>query len=324
MCTAISFKSKSHYFGRNLDLEYSYNESITITPRNYPIKFCCEKTVNHHYAIIGTAYIRDDFPLYYDATNEKGLSVAGLRFTDATYQTRNNSSKYNISPFELILWVLSGCKDVFQARKLLENTNLVSMDFSSELPVAPLHWIIADKNSSFVIEPTAQGVKIYDNPVNVLTNSPAFPCHLNNLKKYIDLPLFKSGKKISDKLIPEPYSFSIGAIGLPGDFSSTSRFVRAAYTLNNSICEKDELSSVSQFFHILSSVSQKRGCVRLNDGKYHITVYSSCCNTDKGIYYYTAYDNSQITAVDMHHEELDSVSLISYKMLKKGKFNYQN
>ena len=80
MCTAISYKTKDHYFGRNLDLEYSYVESVTVTPRNYPFHFRKERDFPKHYAMIGMAYVQDDYPLYYDATNEKGLSIAALNF----------------------------------------------------------------------------------------------------------------------------------------------------------------------------------------------------------------------------------------------------
>ena len=87
MCTAISFPTKDHYFGRNLDLEYSYDESVTITPRNFPFYFRHQKPLPTHYAMIGMAYIYEEYPLYYEATNEKGLSMAGLNFPEnAEYQ----------------------------------------------------------------------------------------------------------------------------------------------------------------------------------------------------------------------------------------------
>ena len=116
----------------------------------------------------------------------------------------------------------------------------------------------------------------------------------------------------------------MGALGLPGDLSSQSRFVRAAFVKANSLSEDGEEKSVSQFFHILNSVSQPRGCCKLESGKYEITLYTSCCNTDKGIYYYTTYDNHQISAVDMHRENLDSSVLIRYSPVKDEQINFQN
>lgn len=324
MCTAISFKTKNHYFGRNLDLEYSYDESVVITPRNFPLKYRCEKEDRKHLSIIGTALIKDNYPLYYDATNEKGLSMAGLRFPEAVYFKEVSESFFNISPFEFIPWVLSKCETVKQAEELIRKTNLVCINFSDELTLSPLHWIISDKNCSIVIESTRTGIKIYDNTVGVLTNSPAFPYHMTNLNNYMNLSPYAPKNTFSDNLALESYSLGMGAIGLPGDLSSASRFIRAAFVLSNSICDSDEVSSVNQFFHILSSVSQQRGCTRLENGKNEITLYSSCCNTDKGVYYYTTYDNSQISAVNMHRENLEGCSLISYRLLKRGAVMFHN
>ena len=120
------------------------------------------------------------------------------------------------------------------------------------------------------------------------------------------------------------YSRGMGAMGLPGDLSSASRFVRAAFVRGNSISGDSEAESVSQFFHILGSVDQQRGCCEVAEGKYEITIYTSCFNADKGVYYYTTYNNRRITAVDMHRENLDSASLVKYPMLDKEDILQQN
>lgn len=100
--------------------------------------------------------------------------------------------------------------------------------------------------------------------------------------------------------------------------------MKVAFTRLNSISGEDESESVSQFFHILGSVDQQRGCCEVAEGKYEITIYTSCCNASKGIYYYTTYDNHQITAVDMHEENLDTAQLIRYPILTKGEIRWQN
>jgi choloylglycine hydrolase len=116
----------------------------------------------------------------------------------------------------------------------------------------------------------------------------------------------------------------MGALGLPGDLSSASRFVKVAFTKMNSLSGDSESESISQFFHILGSVEQQRGCVHMGEGKYEITLYTSCCNTDKGIYYYTTYENSQITAVDMHREDLEGNVPVSYPLITGQQIKYQN
>lgn len=324
MCTAVSFLSKDHYFGRNLDLEYSYIETVTITPRNYPFKFRKKETLETHYAMIGIAYVHEGYPLYYDATNEKGLSMAGLNFPHYADYKPESAHEDNIAPFEFIPWILGQCATVTEAKGLLLKLNLLEEHYSTELPLSPLHWMIADRNSSIVVESVKEGLKIYENPVGVLTNSPTFDMQLFHLNNYMSLSRKAPQKHFTSNLDLKRYSNGMGAIGMPGDWSSQSRFVKAAFTKMNSVCRDSENESVSQFFHILGSVEHQRGCVEMENDLYEITIYSSCCNTDKGIYYYRTYDNSQIIAVDMYREELDGTWVISYPLLKESEIKWQN
>lgn len=297
MCTAISFLTKDHYFGRNLDLEYSYNETVTITPRNYPFHFRHQDTLKFHYAIIGVAYIHNNYPLYYDATNEKGLSMAGLHFPQYADYKPVNHSKDNITPFEFIPWVLGQCSTVSESRFLLEKINLLKENYSQELPLSPLHWMISDRNESITVESTLDGLKIYPNTIGTLTNSPTFDAQLFYLENHT---------------------------GIPGDWSSQSRFVRAHFVKQHSICNNSETESVNQFFHILGAVEHPRGCDDPVNDAYAFTQYTSCCNTDKGIFYYKTYENSQIKAVNMHKENLEGEQLISYPLIKVSNIHFVN
>ena len=327
MCTAITYKTSDHYFGRNLDLEYSYKESVTVTPRNYVFSFCKMGKMRSHFAIIGMAYVVSGYPLYYDATNERGLSIAGLSFPENADYKPYCEGKDNIAPFELIPWVLGQCSTVSEAEHLLNKTNLLSEAFSEELPLSPLHWIISDRERSITLESVKSGVKIYENPVGVLTNNPPFDYHMLNLNNYMSLSSDEPKNSFSGEgevLKLKRYSRGMGALGLPGDCSSASRFIRASFVKMNSVSGDSEEESVSQFFHMLKSVEMQRGCVRLEGGLYEITVYSSCCNTDRGIYYYTTYDSTGIRAVSMHNEDLDGSALISYPLESKESIEYRN
>lgn len=324
MCTAISYKTKDHYFGRNLDLEFSYEESITITPRNYPFTFRKENTMEKHYAIIGVAYVHSDYPLYYDAVNEKGLGMASLNFPgNAVYQCEKEGM-HNITPFELIPWVLGKCKSVQEAKELLEKTNLLKVSFNKELPLTPLHFMVSDKEESIVVEPMKEVLRIFDNPIKVLTNNPTFPFHLFHLNNYMNVTKKEPVNRFAKELPLEIYSRGMGSIGLPGDMSSASRFVRAAFVKWNSVDGTNEAESVSQFFHILDSVKQYRGCVQVENGEYEYTVYSVCCNTDKGIYYYKTYYNNCITAVDMHRENLEGQKVVAYPLQLEQQIHWVN
>lgn len=315
MCTAVTYKTDNFYFGRTLDYDFSYAEEVTVTPRNYQFTFRNGNTLKCHHAIIGMAYVVDNFPLYYDAVNEKGLCMAGLNFVGNAHFNNEKQDKNNIAVFEFIPWILSQCKSLQEAKKLLEKINLTDTPFSNALPVAELHWLIADKNDAITVESVKGEIKIYDNPVGVLTNNPPFDMQLFNLNNYMHLSQKAPRNNFSDRLTLQTYSRGMGALGLPGDLSSQSRFVRAAFVKMNSVSGKSENESVNQFFHILGSVNQQRGCCEVENGKYEITIYTCCMNVDKGIYYYTTYGNHQITAVDMHKEKLEGDTLARYPLL---------
>lgn len=323
MCTSISLLTKDHYFGRTLDLEYSYDEKVVITPREYPLEFRFQKPVNQHFAIIGMATVVDGYPLYYEATNEKGLSMAALNFPDKTVYKDFDHQKNNICPFELIPWVLSKCESVEESKELLYSTNIISADFNDDFKSMPLHFMISDRDSSITVECVDDGLKIYYNPVSVLTNNPNFPTQIFNLNNYMSLTREEPETRFAEGFDFNKYSKGMGALGLPGDNSSMSRFVRAVFTRLNSVCGKSENESVSQFFHILDTVFQTRGTVRAGDG-FVTTIYVSCCNTDKGIYYYKTYENSQISAINMHNENLDINELIIYNLQCEQQIYYQN
>ena len=323
MCTAISVTSGDNYFGRNLDYEHSFGEKICITPRNYCFNFLNGVSLKNHYAIIGMALPVSNYPLYFDASNEKGLSIAGLNFPGNACYNKNLNNKENIASFEFIPWVLCQCNSVWSAKELISNSNITDTAFNDKLSPTPLHWLVSDKFQSITVEQTKSGMKIYDNPAGVLTNNPTFNIQLFNLNNYMSLSIYPPQNSFSKSLNLGCYSRGMGAIGLPGDFSSSSRFIKAAFVKLNSIFGKTEEQKVNNFFHILYSVYQYNGCVMVENGCEY-TQYTSCCNTNKGIYYYTTYNNTNINAVDMHRENLNSYELIIYELNKNCNIKFEN
>lgn len=324
MCTAITYHTQDHYFGRNLDLELSYGQQITITPRNFNFPFRKIKDISSHYAIIGMAAVRDNYPLYFDATNEKGLAMAGLNFEGNAHFFPENPDNLNISPFEFIQYILGQCATIDETKTLLNEINLVNIDFSAELPLAPLHWLIADRECSIVVESVKDGLKVYDNPVGVLTNNPTFDIQLFSLNNYRSVSPVATGNRFSNKIELDEYSRGMGTLGLPGDLTSNSRFIKATFTKLNTLPGQGEDDSVSQFFHILKSVEQQKGLCNVGNDKFEYTIYSSCCNVDKGIYYYTTYNNSQVTGVNMHHTDLNSDELFIFPVIDEQQVNMLN
>lgn len=324
MCTAVAYNSNSLYFGRTLDNDFSYNEEITITPRNFVFRFRNRAEIKNHFAIIGMAYVCENYPLYFDAMNEAGLCMAGLNFVGNAEYSERIHGKENIAQFELIPWILSQCKNITEAINLLEQTNITRDVFSSDLPVAELHWIIADKKRAITVESVEEGLKIYNNPVGVLTNNPPFDFQLFSLNNYINLSPQEPENKFSDKINLKKYSRGMGAIGLPGDLSSQSRFIRAAFTNANSVKGKNMTENISHFFHIINTVEQPMGSCILDNGEYEKTIYTSCCCAEEGIYCYTTYGNRQINAVKLNNENLESNKLINYPLILDEQIKYQN
>ncbi|EMF0486483.1 choloylglycine hydrolase [Enterococcus hirae] len=325
MCTGLSFVNNDFYFGRNLDLEYHFGEKVVITPRNYPLAYKYFSTQTNHFAMIGMATIIDNYPLYADAMNEYGLGMAGLNFPGyAKYSDSIEHNKNNIAPYEIIPWTLAQFKTVSEVKESYKDLNLVNIDFKIGVPVAPLHWIISDKNESVVLEMTKNGLKLYDNPIGVLTNNPTFDFHITNLKNYMGLSACQPKNKFTKNMEISPLGQGTGSIGLPGDCSPASRFIKAAFIKENSYCKPEELVNVSQFFHILDSVSFVQGAVVTPDQKYDTTIYSCCINGRTGDYYYKTYTNNQISVISMQNENLEHNNLISYDLIVDQKVNHVN
>lgn len=324
MCTCITLKTKDNYFGRNLDLEYRFNESVVITPRNYEFKLKNNSSINTKYAMIGMATVVENYPLYAEATNEKGLSMSGLYFPKNAYFFEENTSKLNLTPYELIPYFLGQYSTVSEIKKIIKKLNITNIPFKETLPVSELHWMISDEFESIVVEQMQDGLKVYDNPIGVLTNNPPFDYHLANINNYMNLTPFYEENRFSNKVNLTQYGQGMGAIGLPGDNSPSSRFVRAAFNKLNSVCKDDEISSVTQFFHILDSVSMVGGATITKEGKCDITTYSCCTNMNEGIYYYKTYTNNQITAIKMTETEKNKSSLSIYNLIENQQIKYEN
>lgn len=282
MCTSVAINRGDFYFGRNMDIEGALGDGVVITPRSFPLCFRREMPSLSHYAMIGSAVMADGYPLYADGMNEKGLAMAGLNFPyNAYYGKTAEKEKAQIAPFEFIPWVLSRCANVREAKVLLQDAEIVSEPFSDAFPMTPLHWHIADGTGSLTVEPMKDGLRVYENPVGVLTNNPPFPRQLDQLGKYGNLSNICERGRTEDSA----FSFGLGGVGLPGDYSSSSRFVKAAVMRKWMVLDGAEREAVCGFFSLLGSVAPPRGCVLNEAGRPHFTVYACCMNAARSAYY---------------------------------------
>ena len=322
MCTAISFGRDNFCFGRTLDHTGSFGESVLILPRQAPLPIRQEQALHHHYAIIGIGCIRDGFPLYYDGVNEKGLAMAGLNFTKSACYKHTGRAKYNIAQFELLPWLLGQCATVTEASDLLKQTCVTDTAFSPELPPAKLHWLLSDGQETIVLEAMQDGLHLYPNPTGVLTNEPPFPIQMLRLNDYMGLSTTVPENRFSPTLPLQTISLGSGALGLPGDTSSQSRFVRAVFWKEHLDPGCSELQNVHRFFQLMDTVRVLPGCCKTETGEDEYTLYQSCYHN--GICYYSTSENRQITAVDLNQAPLDGNTLVHYPLKKTSGVELQN
>lgn len=309
MCTAIRDNSGRFLFGRTLDLERSYNEHVILTPRRKPLDFLHTSPTSRHLGILGIGIVFEDKPLYFDAINESGLAVAALNFPrSAVYRDIMPNAK-NLASFEVIPYILAHCNSIEAAREILKEVNITRESVSGTLPASPLHWIISDKDSSIVIESTSDGVKIYDDPFGVLTNEPPFPFHLSNTESFSALSSAPPENKLAPGIDILPHSRGTGAFGLPGDFSSPSRFVRAVFIKNHT--DADKTGAISRFFRIMDTLSVPRGAIKTDVGASVYTVYTSCGDPENMTYYFTTYASRTICSLTPTDNEISEDRILS-------------
>lgn len=309
MCTAIYLNKGGVYFGRTLDYDFSYGEEVVITPRSFPFNFKSSGLCEKHVAFIGTAKVLNGYPLYYDAMNEKGLYIAGLNFVGNACYAKSGEGERQIAQYELIPYLMCKCSSVDGVIYELSNSTISGEQFCSQMPTAQLHWLVADRDRCITVECVKEGLKIYDNPVGVLTNNPPFDFQLFNLNNYRNVTAAERVSDFGGGVKLNEYSRGMGGMGLPGDWSSASRFVRAAFACANSTLTNGEEEGVIQFFRLLNTVAQPSGICQVGKGQ-EKSIYSSCCSPTTGRYYYSTYDSYGICAVQMEGE--DGNELIRY------------
>lgn len=321
MCTAIYDNIGRALLGRTLDYECSFGEMVVVTPRQFELTFKHKDTIKEHLAIIGMAHISNNTPLYYDAMNEAGVCIVALNFPKyASYITKPQRGDL-LTSYEVIPYLLSQATSARRARELIEGASITSESFSAELTPTPLHWMVSDKEDCFVIEQTQFGLFVYENRVGVLTNSPDFPFQMTNLSQYASLSSKTKENTLCKDVTLEGFSRGMGAFGLPGDFSSTSRFVRAVFARHSSLPFEND---ISRFFHIMDTVSVPYGAVICENGKPAYTIYTSLMDTEGLVYYFHTHKNRSIRAVKLKNVNLDGTIPSAYSVAQEEHIFFNN
>ena len=243
----------------------------------------------------------------------------------ATYSQSIDDNKTNLAPFDFVAWSLTQFNSVKELKKSVDSITFLDIPLPDLGLTPPLHWILADKwGDCIVLEPTNEGLKMYDNPLGVMTNSPEFNWHLQNLRQYIGLKSQPFAPTEWSNLPLSAFGQGSGSMGLPGDFTPPSRFVRAAYGKQNIQGIDSEEEGVSALFHILSNCEVPKGGVITEEGALDNTIYTSVMCMESGTYYYHTYDCRQIIAVHLFHENLDTDEIKAYPFQRKQKIFYEN
>lgn len=314
MCTGVRFidNNGGMYFGRNLDWSVPYGQKVVITPRGYKYNsaFLGEMNMKGG-AIIGMAIVAENTPLYFDCANESGLAIAGLNFPGyAQYAETAVDGKTNVAAYEFPLWAVANFTTVAEVEKALKEVAIVAKPINERYPVSELHWIIGDKERSIVVEYTVNGMEIFHNDVDILTNQPGYGWHKENLRNYMNLfaQMPKEVKWGKAKMM----AFGSGSLmrGLPGDYYSPSRFVRVAYLNTHYPVKSTEEENVSRLFHTLTGVAMIDGAAQMADGACEKTIYTGGYSTASKTYYYSTYEDPAIQKVAMGDYNLDSADLV--------------
>lgn len=300
MCTAVRFSDGSGnlYLGRNLDWSCSYGQRVVITPTGYAPRSPFGAVARMVHPVIGMGIVQEDVPLYFDCANDAGLAVAGLNFPGyAQYEKGPVDGKTNVVAYEFPLWAASQFASVDEAEAALANVAIVDRPIDQRYPSSLLHWIIGDATRSIVVEYTASGLQLFHDELDVLANQPGFAWHAENARNYLNVSPEVPGPVTWANASLTAYGSGGGMRGLPGDYYSTSRFVRAAYLNAHYPQQPTEAENVSRLFHTLAGVAMIDGAARMSNGQFERTVYTGGFSSRTNTYYYSTYEDPAIRSV---------------------------
>ncbi len=314
MCTVVTYKGNGNYVARNLDVAFSYNEEAVFVPRNVKFNFRHIEDLTSHYSIIGIGTRIKDVPLFYEACNEYGLFIAGLNFPGNAKYYDYQDDKHNLAPWELTPYLLGSFKTVKEVSEFLKELNILNEPYMENLPNAPLHYYISDKDEAIIIETTEDGMNVYPAEYKTMTNNPPYPQH----KQYADMILAKVSNDYKKASSVEEQCVGLAGVGLPGDASSKSRFVKAAF-LAKYQTEKSYTGEIMHGVRIMDQVSMMKGTVKCEDNSDDYTVYSVVYDLDNFKMYYKLYDSSSAKYAEFESTD-KNLSNYVYAPLERNEF----
>ena len=309
MCTGIRFNDAAGkmYLGRNLDWTQGYGERVVATPpaAKVPAAFDRPDDPETVHAVIGMGIVVEGVPLYFDCGNDAGLAVAGLNFPQsACYAKDAREGAVNVAAYEFPYWVARTFSSVGEVRSALAGVTVVAKPINDRLPVANLHWIIGDATGSIVVECMEDGMHIWDDDADVLTNEPDFGWQRTNLRNYLMLDNAEPDHVEWRGVALAPFGSGMGMQGIPGDYSGPARFVKVAFVNSHYPIQDDESANVARMFRTLGSVAVPEGCAKMADGSFEKTLYTSCFSAASLTYYHATYNDPAVRAYPLSSVDL--------------------
>lgn len=328
MCTAMTMQTTEGeaFFGRTMDFSFPLDPELYIVPRHHVWRNNRKSAkIFNQYSFIGIGQDISDL-IFVDGVNEMGFAAAALYFPGyAHYEEIDypDTNKISIAAIELVNFLLGMCASVSQAEAIMQKITIIGVEDSLTNSVAPLHWMVTDKSGrSMVIENTESGLHLYDNPIGVLSNSPDFHWHLTNLRNFLNLSPNQSEKEQWGEVELTPFGQGCGTIGLPGDYSPPSRFVRTSFQKSHTPTPSSGREAVITAFHIMEGVSIPKGIVTTQRGTDDFTQYTAFMNINTGEYFYKTYYNCQIMKAELHSDEIIGKEPVSLgKLMPAGTYN---
>ncbi|MEA4956654.1 putative protein YxeI [bioreactor metagenome] len=323
MCTSIFTKTEDnkHFLARTMDFSFPLEGNPVFLPRDYNWHVFGKEMTNK-YAMLGTGRGIAGNYIFTDGINEHGLAMAELYLPgEASYNKKEIKGKNNLAPWEFLNWVLGNYKSIKDLEKDLKNIRLIDKEVPILNKSIPLHYIFADKTGKVVvIEPTGGELKFKENPVGVMTNTPNLEWHTQNLRNYLGIQPKQFSSKKYGEFTATPFSQGTGTSHLPGSFTPADRFVRAAFFKEYINKAKNEEEGVTNIWQILSTVRIPKGIVIEDSEGEDFTQYLAAMCLENRSFYFTSYENNQITKAELTDELIDNGDIVIFEVQRNQSY----
>lgn len=331
-CTGIRLKAKdgSIIYARTMEFVADMQSDIIVVPRNFsftgtlPSQKSGGMEWKARYATVGANALHANIIL--DGVNEKGLAGGNFYFPGyADFQDVTPSDyKKTLAPWELLTWILTNFATVQEATTALPNIKVCKALFPGWDTLTPaLHLILHDATGACAVIEYIKGGKltIHNNPLGVITNAPTFDWHMTNLSNYVNLSAVAVPELQLSGINVFPFGQGSGMLGLPGDFTPPSRFVRAVAFSQTSLPAKNGDDARDKAFHILNQFDIPQGVARtVEHGKttFDYTQWTTACDLHNKKYYFHTFDNRQIRVVDLMKTAINASTITTVTMKQKA------